>query len=474
MNVLFLSSEVAPFSKTGGLADVAFALPQALARLGHDVRVVTPRYGSVDPRGMQSATAPLTLHFPFGDLTGVLLEHPPVGNCRLRFLEQAELFGNRPGVYGGLHGEYGDNALRFAYLSVAALSFSQLEGFIPDVVHLNDWQTALAAVALKRAYLGTELADARTVLTLHNAAYQGKFEKHAMSELGLPWELFTPEMLEDHDRLSFLKAGITFADAITAVSPTFAQELQTPEGGHGLDGLLRSQRHKLTGILNGVDTETWDPLVDPLLPARFSAAEPAGKAECTRTLREVAGLGPSDGPIFGVIGRMTDQKGVELIQAVVPGLVDHGAQVVVLGSGDRHFEDGYRALVARSPGRVAVRIGFDEALAHLVEAGSDFFLMPSRFEPCGLTQMYSLLYGAVPIVRGVGGLLDTVVDLDDEDGTGVVFHDFTADALWLACRRALSLWNDPAWLAEVRARGMAQDFGWEKAARAYEAVYASP
>ncbi|MBX7099027.1 MAG: glycogen synthase GlgA [Myxococcaceae bacterium] len=474
MNVLFLSSEVAPFSKTGGLADVAFALPRALARLGHDVRVVTPRYGGVDPRGMQPATAPLTLHFPFGDLTGLLLEHPPVGSCRIRFLEQAELFGNRPGVYGGVHGEYGDNALRFAYLAVAALSFAQLEGFVPDVVHLNDWQTALAAVALKRGYFSTELADARTVLTLHNAAYQGKFEKHAMSELGLPWDLFTSELLEDHDRVSFLKAGITFADALTAVSPTFARELQTPEGGHGLDGLLRREKHKLTGILNGVDTDTWDPAIDPLLPARFSADDPSGKDECTRALRDVAGLRQSDGPLFGVLGRMTDQKGVELIQAVVPGLVDRGAQVAVLGSGDRHFEDGYRALAARYPGRVSVRIGFDEALAHLVEAGSDFFLMPSRFEPCGLNQMYSLLYGAVPIVRGVGGLLDTVVDLGADDGTGVVFHEFSADALWGACGRALALWQDPAWLADVRERGMSQDFGWEKAARAYEAVYASP
>lgn len=472
MNVLFLASEVAPYSKTGGLADVAHALPDALGRLGHQVRVITPRYGDLQAPSLGPSSEPLTLHFPFGDVTGQLFEGPPQGSFRTSFIHQPEFFGNRLGVYGDAHGGFGDNHLRFGYFAMAALAFMQAEGFWPDVVHLNDWQAGLAAVALRRGFHGTPLADARCVLTLHNVAYQGNFPKHTMSELGLPWELFTPEGLAHHDELSFLKAGVVFADALVAVSPTFSREIQTDDGGHGLGGLFQACAPKLTGILNGVDTDAWDPAVDPLLPARFSVDALEGKAVCAQALRHAYGLPDApEAPLFGVLGRMADQKGVELIQAVLPGLVDRGAQVVVLGTGERRYQDGYRALMARFPGRVSVRIGFDEGLAHLLEAGSDFFLMPSRFEPCGLNQMYSLLYGTVPVVRRVGGLADTVVDLDGPDGNGVVFDDFSADALWRACERALRLWADPARLREVRARGMRQDFGWARAARAYEAVY---
>jgi len=339
-------------------------------------------------------------------------------------------------------------------------------------VHLNDWQTGLGALMLKRGFAGSALGRARIVFTVHNLAYQGNAEKHLMNELGLPWDLFTTEGLEFYDHLSFLKAGLVYSDALTTVSPTYAKEIQTADGGHGLDGLLRGRATALTGILNGVDVEQWNPATDSLLPARYSPGAMENKEQCRLELLKRFGL-PAEPrwPVFGVVGRMADQKGVELYQQVLPRWLERNVRAVVMGSGERRFEQGYVELERRFRDRFAVRVGFDEALAHLIEAGSDFFVMPSKFEPCGLNQMYSLRYGTVPVVRSVGGLKDTVADLSEPKATGIRFEPYTAEALLGALERAYALWAEPKQLAEVRARGMAQDFSWDAAAQKYEAVY---
>jgi starch synthase len=466
LKVLFLASEIAPYSKTGGLGDVAGALPAALAARGHQVRVVTPRYGTVSSSGLGPAQTPLTLDFPFGSVTARFRTLVPRKNLELVFLEQEQFFGSRPRVYGEP-----DDAQRFGFFAMAALAHAQFTGFAPEVVHLNDWQTGLAALALKRSFADL---GARSVVTIHNLAYQGNFPSAVVPQLGIPWELFNPQGVEFYGNFGFLKTALVYSDAITTVSPSYAREIQTHEGGHGLDGLLRHRTSHVTGILNGIDDVAWNPATDTALQAPFSRDDISGKEACTRALLEEFGLPKAPrGPVFGSVGRMAEQKGVELWQQVVQAQLVRGAFAVVLGSGEAHHEDAWRALAARFPKRLAVRIGFDEAVAHRIEAGSDFFVMPSKFEPCGLNQMYSLRYGAIPIVRAVGGLKDTVVDLTQPNPTGISFDEFSPAGLFEACERAWGLWQDAPKLFAVRRRGMAQDFSWDHSAAQYEAVYAT-
>jgi starch synthase len=473
MRVLFLSSEVAPFSKTGGLGDVAGALPAALASLGHEVRVVSPLYGSVPREGLVPEKTSVVLTFPFGSREARFQSTHPKDGLTFTFVEQPDFFG-KSGLYGELGQEYPDNARRFTFFSSAALTYAQAIGFHPDVVHLNDWQTGLAAMALKTGY-SKVFANARSVFTIHNLAYQGNYSWAEVEALGIPWSRFTTEGVEFYGKLSFMKAGLSFADAITTVSPTYAEEIQTPLGGVGFDGVLRAKKDKLHGILNGVDVREWNPATDVLLPARYSAEDLSGRAKCQKALLDAFGLeGPRPGkPLFGFVGRMVEQKGVDLLLAALPQFLEHGASAVVLGTGESRFENAWRTLSHRFPKRLGGRIGFDNALAHLIEAGSDFFLMPSRFEPCGLNQMYSSLYGAVPIVRAVGGLVDTVTDEHQPGGTGIVFQEPTADALRGALHRALELFANPERYARVRKAGMVKDFSWEGAARKYDALYRS-
>jgi starch synthase len=471
MKILFIASEVAPFSKTGGLGDVAGALPAALAALGHDVKVVTPRYGDVKDSRLTPTGHSLVLRFPFGQEGGAILSVRVAERHEVLFLENERFFG-RPGIYGDAFGEFGDNHLRYAYLGIGALQAAQRLQFTPDIIHLNDWQTGLAAVALRRGFQASPLSRARSVMTIHNLAYQGQFGKHVMDELGLPWELFTShEGLEFYDTVNFLKAGIGFSDAITTVSPTYAKEIQTPELGCNLDGLLRRHQGRLVGILNGIDTHEWDPASDALLPARYSAADLAGKARCKRELLRRAGLTEGDTPVLGLVSRLAWQKGVDLLLDVLPTALQADLRFVAVGSGEWHYEEGLRALQARFPGQVGVHIGFDKGLSHLVEAGADFFVMPSRYEPCGLNQMYSLRYGTVPIVRATGGLVDTVEG--GLDGNGILFEAFHPAALLAAIRRGLALYADPARLESFRRRGMERDFSWATSARRYESLYFS-
>ncbi len=474
MRVLFLSSEVAPFSKTGGLGDVAGALPAALASLGHEVRVVSPLYGSVPREGLHPEKTSFVLTFPYGSREARFQSTTPRDGLTFSFLEQPDFFG-KSGLYGELGAEFPDNARRFAFFSVASLTYAQAIGFIPDVVHLNDWQTGLAALALVSGFQRTALGRARSVFTIHNLAYQGNYSWAEVEALGIPWSRYTAEGVEFYGKLSFMKAGLSYADAITTVSPTYAREIQTPEGGVGFDGVLRAKKEKLHGILNGVDVREWNPATDVLLPARYTTEDLSGRAKCKEALLGAFGLErPKPGkPLFGFVGRMVEQKGVDLLLGALPSLLEHGAAAVVLGTGESRFENAWRGLSHRFPKRLGGRIGFDNALAHLIEAGSDFFVMPSRFEPCGLNQMYSSLYGSVPIVREVGGLGDTVTDEQRPGGTGIVFQEPSVEALRVALHRAQALFQDPERYARVRRSGMVKDFSWEGAARKYDALYRS-
>jgi starch synthase len=477
MKILYVTSEVAPFSKTGGLADVASALPSALAGLGHEVRVVTPRYGNVPRTGLRKQEGPLRLKFPYGTELGHLWERDISERHRVWFIEHPGYF-ERAGYYQQGGQDYPDNHRRFGFFAVAALVAAQQQRFIPDVVHLNDWQAALAAPALRRGFQGTPLGKARTLFTIHNLAYQGLYPKYAMEELGLPWDLFTVEGLEFYDQVNFLKAGLSYSDALSTVSPRYAREIQTPELGCGLDGALRQRAASLHGILNGIDVTAWDPARDRYLSSPFSAESLEGKHLCKRALLGGLGMplapegrGP---PLFGIVGRAADQKGFDiLLPALEEVLAASDVRVVALTAGDERHERALGALAARFPRKLAVRIGFDEAMAHRIEAGADFFLMPSRYEPCGLNQMYSLRYGTLPIVRATGGLDDSVEDLRSPQGTGFKFNAYTPAALVAAIRRALDLYVVPQQLDAARRRGMAKDVSWAKAAQQYVLLYRS-
>jgi starch synthase len=475
MKILFAVSEVAPFSKTGGLADVAHNLPAALAARGHEVTVVTPLYASIQATGVKSLRKSVRLRFPFGEQRAGLAVAEISAKHRVIFLDHLGFYG-RQGIYHGPGGEYSDNARRFAFLAIGALATSEVLSFVPDIVHLNDWQTALAAVALARAYRSTSLRKARSVLTIHNLAYQGIFPRSVMSDLGLPWDLFTPDRIEFYDQVNFLKAGIGFADALTTVSKTYAREIQTPELGFGLDGMLRDRRDSLHGILNGVDYSQWDPKTDPIIAHRYDSTQLSGKALCKRELLKTFSLpstSKATGPVFAMVSRLASQKGIDILLQALPWVLEEDLYFVALGTGERAYEEGLRQLASRWPEKVGVRIGFDQALSHQIEAGSDFWLMPSRYEPCGLNQMYSLRYGTVPIVRATGGLEDTVTDIAGPQGTGIKFQPYSASALASSIHRALELFADPSRLTEVRREGMKAEYRWDTSADQYLSLYQS-
>lgn len=476
MRVLFVSSEVAPFSKTGGLADVSGALPAAVGRLGLEVRVMTPFYrcvrdGSwpVAPAG-EVAVELAGVPQPVRVLEGALPGGPPTW-----FVDHPHSF-DRPGLYGEGGRDYPDNLERFALFCRATLEWVRASSWVPDVVHCNDWQAALVPVYLRVS--GEPLwSGVASLLTVHNLAYQGLFPADRYPLLGLPPELYSPRYLEFWGQVNLLKGGLVFADVLNTVSETYAREIQTPELGCGLDGVLRERAGDLYGILNGVDYSVWDPRNDPYLPARYGPADLSGKATCKAALQREVGLHQvADVPLFGMVSRLVEQKGVDLLAACVDRFPASGAQLVVLGTGDPRHEARLRDAGGRYPGWVAVRIGFDERLAHWIEAGCDAFLMPSRYEPSGLNQLYSLRYGTVPVVRRTGGLADSVVDATPEavargEATGFVFDEYTPEAFWAAVERALAAYRDrDLWDRLVRA-GMAQDFSWDRAARRYVDLY---
>ncbi len=496
MNVLHVASEVAPFSKTGGLGDVLAALPKALAQHGASrVTVVSARYGSVDTErhGLAKRLRKLNVtvggqNFEVGLFEGRL---PGPGPVVTVYLIDHPLFSDRPGVYGPPENPgqgYPDNPLRFALLSQAAIALGRELTPRPEVIHAHDWQAGLAVYFAQQADWETPPA---TVFTVHNLMFQGLFPLGEAQKLGVRPELLTPDGIEFYGQASFIKAGLQLADRLTTVSPRYAQEICTPEFGYGLDGVMQARRGRLTGILNGVDYDRWSPWLDGALPVRYGkppaeldalseeafAAELSGKARCKAELqRELSLPIRPKTPLLVTISRLTEQKGIDLLIDWLDGELQSRSefQFALLGQGEPALEQRLRMLAERYPTRVAVRLRFDESLAHRFEAGADFFLMPSRFEPCGLNQIYSMRYGTIPIVRAVGGLFDTVVDFDarSRSGTGFTFGPFTTGALANAIRRALSAYHsdEPSMLA-LQKRAMRADFGWAASARAYLNVY---
>jgi len=470
-----IASEARPFAKTGGLADVIGALPRALGRLGHTVTIVVPRYRGTNVAGATSTWADV----PFGDNPYPVTFHEKEmgGGVTAVLIDAPDLY-DREGLYGDAGGDYQDNAFRFAVLSRGALEYARIRGRRPSVVHVHDWQAALAPV-YARTVLAADpiIGGVRTVLTIHNLAFQGNFDARELRWMGLPADLYMPRALEYWGSASALKGGILFSDVVTTVSPTYAREILTPAFGFGFEGILADRAADLVGILNGIDTDTWNPASDPYVPASFGPDTLERKRDAKRALLDYAGLPAGDAalgrPVIGLVSRLTYQKGFDLLVAAAERLMQHDAAWVMLGSGEPHYEAFWNDLAARYPDRVAARIGFDERLAHLIEAGSDLFLMPSWFEPCGLNQMYSLRYGTLPIVRATGGLDDTVRDSDEDPqgATGFKFREFTPEALVATVERALAAFHKPRRWKPMQRRAMAEDHSWDVSAREYVKVY---
>ena len=480
-----IASEAQPFSKTGGLADVAAALPKALARLGHDVTVITPRY-----RGVTDGPVVATLNIGISGLRfAARLMEVEDGSVRLRedasadrtaprmlLLDCPELY-DRDGIYYNAAGDFADNALRFAFLSAAAIDWASKEAPF-DIVHSHDWQGGLAsAYAQRLRSMHPASSHPRTVFTIHNLAYQGVFDKSWVPRLGLGWEAFTINGYEFFDHLSFIKAGINISDAITTVSPTYAEEIQRPEYGNGLDGVIRARAHALTGIVNGIDPDEWNPMRDPHLPAPFNSDDLSGKQAAKRALLEAFGFEITSEllarPVIGMVSRMVDQKGLDLIAAIANELPGLDATFAIVGTGEPQYQEMWRTLSHWRADRISAFIGFDERRAHLVEGGSDIFMMPSRFEPCGLNQMYSQRYGTVPVVRAVGGLVDTVRPYNPRNGTGTgfLFAEYHARALLETLRTALGVFPNKKRWTRLQKNGMRADFSWDRSAGEYVKMY---
>lgn len=489
MKILFAASEMTPLVKTGGLADVAGALPRAMAALGHDVAVILPFYGSIDRTQweFQRVIPELVVELPAGRRVPAVwyVELPgetPKSNPVTVFLVEDRGLYQRRELYAVEGREYPDNALRFGYFSLATLYAIKELGWIPDVIHCNDWQTALIPVYLKRRRTlanDPAFAGIRTLFSIHNLSYQGLYPGHTIEQLGLPIELMQVEELEFHGMLNLLKGGLVYSDQLATVSPTYAQEVQTQEYGCGLNGLLHTNAHRLTGILNGIDTHEWNPETDPHLPANYSRADPTDKAVCKAALQREFGL-PEDPrvPLLGLVSRLADQKGFDILtQALTAGgLLEGDVQFVALGSGQPEYHTLLEWLRERYPGKAGVRLGFDNGLAHRIEAGSDMFLMPSRFEPCGLNQLYSLRYGTPPLVRRTGGLADSITHATPKTiasgmGDGFAFDDYTSEALLETLSGALELYNEDGetW-TRLMDNAMRRDHSWRRAAREYESL----
>jgi starch synthase len=482
LRILVMASEVAPFAKTGGLADVAGALPRSLAALGHDVRVMMPKYRGAEAHATDSRIVVPTIRVPLGDRAaeGALIEaHGPSGVPV--YLLEHEHYYNRDSLYGTADGDYWDNCERFVFFCRAALEgLTQLDAarpgvrWQPQLIHANDWQTGLVPVYLRTLYRDHPLLGSlASVFTIHNLAYQGVFWHYDMPMTGLGWDLFTPAGIEFYGKLNFLKGALIFSDLLTTVSRTYAREIRTGAFGNGLEGVLEERSGDLHGVVNGIDYEVWNPQKDSAIAHPYSAEDPEPKAICRETLRRELGLEDAAGPLIGVVTRLAEQKGMDLVLEALPGLLAEGCQLVALGSGDARVEEAFRAAAAAHPGQVAVRVGYDDDLARRIYAGTDAFLMPSRYEPCGLGQLIALRYGGIPIVRRTGGLADTVAEFDParRTGTGFLFDPFTPDALLGAVRRAASTYRQPTvWKALVR-NAMAEDFSWDASAREYVTLY---
>lgn len=477
VKILFASSEATPLIKTGGLADVSGSLPLALRARGDDARLVLPAYPAV-LRSVSKTASLKDLQVPgHKGKVSIHTAETDAMAAPLYLVDAPGLFDRDGNPYSDASGrDYPDNARRFAVFcrAVVALALGQVTDWRPELVHCNDWQTGLVP-----PLLAEEAQRPGTLFTIHNLAYQGLFDPATFDELALPPELWAMQGLEFHGQFSFIKGGIAFSDMVNAVSPTYAREICGPELGYGLDGLLRHRGSHLVGVLNGIDSDQWNPATDPHLPANYDCDDRSGKAVCKAALQAAFGLPQDpDAQLFAHIGRLVPQKGADLIMAILPSLMTApDTQLVILGSGDPALEEAIRVAAEEYPQRVAAHIGYDEPLSHLVEAGSDVFLMPSRFEPCGLNQMYSLRYGSVPVVHKTGGLADTVVDasshaLFDGTATGFLYEHADAEGLWWAVERAIGLYrSSPAEWEKLLHSGMTQNFDWQVSADSYRELY---
>jgi starch synthase len=482
LNIVMTSSEAVPFAKTGGLADVAGALPRELARLGHRVCVVIPGYGTIDraAQGFKEWRR-LTVPAAWGPIEAVI-EQTSLPGCAVQVLAvRHDPFFARAGLYQEAGRDYPDNLERFAFFSRAVVELlpvlGQEAGWTPNLLHAHDWQTALSLVYLRALYAGQPAFQAiGTLLTVHNIGYQGLFPSADYWKTGLGPELFTLKGMEFYGSLNLLKGGLIYADLLTTVSPTYSREIQTPDFGFGLDGVLRERQDRLVGVVNGIDETVWNPATDPYLPSWYSAENLDGKQVCKTMLQREMHLPVRDVPLLVTVSRLGEQKGLDLVAEVLPTLFERDIQFILLGTGDPGLEDRFRTLQARFPQKLGLRIGFDEGLAHRMEAGGDLFLMPSRYEPCGLSQLYSLRYGTVPLVRRTGGLADTVLPYSPDAvkegrATGFLFDDPTKEALLATVLLALRVYERrQEWQSLIQA-GMSADVSWAKSARAYVELY---
>jgi starch synthase len=476
LRVLFVASEAVPFAKTGGLGDVVGVLPRALAEVGVEVKVLMPLYGMVKQGQVPLTLAAEDLEGSVGPLKLVFnVMSPAAPEYPFYFVERDEFF-ERSQLYGTPRGDYFDNLERFAFFCSTVLPCCEALGFQPDLIHCHDWQASLVPVYLKTRWAeDLLLAGVKNVLTIHNLSYQGLFPKEKFPLLGLDWSLFSIDGLEYYDKINLLKGGIVFADAITTVSPSYSKEIQTPEYGYGLDGVLRTRSDVLFGILNGADYQEWSPETDRFIPARYTSKDLSVKAQNKAALMEAFGLAQDKAaaPLLAMISRLTDQKGFDLVAEVLPELMAKEVLVVILGTGEEKYHRWLAAEARKYPGKLGVKIAFDNALAHLIEAGADMFLMPSLFEPCGLNQMYSLKYGTIPIVRATGGLVDTVTPVGHPKGpgTGFLFSDYTPEAFLTAIHEALAAFENQNLWRRIMKHAMNQDFSWKASARSYLELY---
>lgn len=481
MLIIQISPEVYPYAKTGGLADVVGSLPEHLESLGNKIVIFMPLFKKVKENVNNLVNTGISVNIPIGDSVrkGNIWKTAPhlqTAKTEVYFIQRDEYF-HRDTLYGTEHGDFADNAERFIFFSRAVLEAVKQLNLKPDIVHCHDWQSSLVPVYLKTIYKNEPcFASAKTVLTIHNLAYQGLFWHWDMKLTGLDWSLFNWRQLEFWGKLNFLKGGIVFSDAITTVSPTYAKEIQTQEYGCGIEGVLQTNTGKLSGIINGIDYSQWNPELDTLIPAKFSAKNIKGKSACKKHLQQKCELPVKDVPVIGMITRLADQKGLDLVVSIFEELMKQELQFVVLGTGEEKYHRMFRDISQKYRDKVAVFIMFNNQLAHEIEAGSDMFLMPSRYEPCGLNQIYSLKYGTVPIVRSTGGLADTITNavpetLKNGAANGFAFKNYSAQELLQTILKALDTYKNKTTWAKIRKNGMTQDWSWKRSAREYTDLY---
>jgi starch synthase len=476
LKILFASSEVTPFAKTGGLADVSASLPAALSKLGHQVIIVMPLYRSVAEGQFELEPIEKSLEIPMGvKPLKVKVYHAKMSrNLLIYFLKRDEFF-DRSGLYGTSEGDYFDNPERFILFTRGILQLSKLIDFQPDIIHCHDWQTSLVPVYLKSLYKNDSFfRQTRTIFTIHNLAYQGVFSKEYMDVSGLPSEFFSMRGLEYYGKMNFMKGGIVFSDVVSTVSEKYAQEIQTPDYGYGLEGVLKERRGSVYGVLNGVDYTSWDPKTDSHLASNYSLKSLQGKKQCKEELMRIFKFkGRNEAPLIGIISRLAEQKGFDILAEGIEELMKLDLFLAILGKGDIRYEKQFTKLGEKYRGRLGVRIAFDNVLAHKIEAGSDMFLMPSRYEPCGLNQMYSLKYGTIPVVRATGGLDDTVKEFDPESGkgNGFKFVEYSSRAMIEKVKRALEIYQDKKSWSGLMQNAMKEDFSWKNSASKYVEIY---